>query len=111
MTRDRGDLIELRAIAPDADLACDFEIANEKARAGLHEDLSRNLMPPVRKLDNGVEVRFRPEAWDIVVRYVELESRCCPFLDLSVQRDADAVLLRVTGRPDARDVIYQIFEV
>jgi hypothetical protein len=103
------DLIELRAADPDGDLACDFTIANDMARTGLREELSRGIMPPVRQLENGVEVSFTPDSWDAVLRYIELESRCCSFLDLSMHKTSDAVVLRVTGRPEARELIANIF--
>jgi hypothetical protein len=105
-----GETIELRAIQPDGDLACDTTIATPEARAGLSEALERGIIRPVRLLDNGVEVSFRPEARDAVLRYIDLESRCCSFLDLAVATNDDAVVLTVTGRPEARDWIRNIFE-
>lgn len=110
MARFDGDIIELRAVEPDGDIACDITIASPEARAGLGEALERGIVRPVRKLPNGVEVTFRPEARDAVMRYVELESRCCSFLDLSVATAGGSVVLIVTGRPEARDWIYNIFE-
>jgi len=44
-----------------------------------------------------------------VLRYVEMESQCCPFLDLAARRTPDAVVLTVTGRPEAREFIANIF--
>jgi hypothetical protein len=111
MTRGRSiDFIELRAVHPDGDLACDTAIATPEARAGLAEDLQRGLVPPVRRLANGIEATFTVEARAAVMRYVELESQCCSFLDLAVRADADALVLTVTGRPEAREWIHHIFE-
>jgi len=111
MTRGRSlEFIELRAIHPDGDLACDTSIATPEARAGLADDLQRGLVPPVRRLANGIEATFTIEACDAVIRYVELESQCCSFLDLAVHEDSDVIVLSVTGRPEARDWIYNIFE-
>jgi hypothetical protein len=104
-----SEFIELRAANPDGDLACDFEIASEKERTGLHEELARGLMGPVRDIPDGVEARFRDEAWDAVRRYVDLESRCCSFLTLTVGRRDDGITLRVTGRPEAVPIIRAIF--
>lgn len=109
MTAKRGEIIELRAVNPDGDLACDFTIADEQARAGLREELEAALLRPVRPIEDGVEVRFRREGMAAVQRYIDLESRCCSFLTLSVERTEDAVILRVTGRPEARPVIESIF--
>jgi hypothetical protein len=103
------DIIELRAADPDGDIACDFTIANDMARAGLRESLSAGMIPPPRAVEGGVEVTFRPDAWDAVRRYVDLESRCCSFLDLSLRREDSTVLLRVTGRPGAEELIRSIF--
>ncbi len=105
----KGEIIELRALEPDGDLACDFTIANQMARAGLRESLARGIVRPVRPLDDGVEVTFRPDAWEAVRRYVELEAHCCPFLNLAARRADDAVLLTVTGRAEARELIAGIF--
>ena len=111
MTRGRSiDFIELRAVHPDGDLACDTAIATPEARAGLAEDLQRGLVPPVRRLANGIEATFTVEARAAVMRYVELESQCCSFLDLAVREHPVGIVLSVTGRPEARDWIYNIFE-
>jgi hypothetical protein len=107
--RPKGEIIELVAKEPDGDLACDFTIANEMARSGIREGLAAG-MRSVRPIDGGVEVTFRPSAWDAVQRYVNLESQCCSFLTLSAERSSDGVTLRVTGRPDAQGLIRNIFE-
>jgi len=110
MARFTGETIELRALTPDGDIACDTTIATPDARSGLAEALQEGIVRPVRKLENGVEVTFQAEARDAVLQYVELESHCCSFLDLAVRTEAHAVVLTVTGRPEARDWIYNIFE-
>jgi hypothetical protein len=103
------DLIELRAVNPDGDLACDFTLANEMVRLGVRDALAAGIVPPLRQIDGGVEVTLAPESWDTVLRYVDLESRCCSFLDLTARRADGAIFLRVTGRPEARDLIAGIF--
>ena len=104
----RGDIIELIATNPDGDLACDFTIANDMAREGLREALAAGLRS-VRPIDAGVEVTFATGAWSSVQRYVNLESRCCSFLTLHAKRSAHGVILRVTGRADAQELIRNIF--
>jgi hypothetical protein len=106
--RPEGEIIELTAKNPDGDLACDFTIANEKARSGVGAGLSAG-MTSSRDIDGGVEVMFKASAWESVQRYVDLESRCCSFLNLYAERTDDGVLLRVTGRPDALPFIREIF--
>jgi hypothetical protein len=104
-----GEFIELRAVDPDGDLACDFTIAGDLAREGFRERLMRDIVAPVRALPDGVEVRFRLEAWPNVRRYLDVESRCCAFLSLSAREVADAIILTVTSRPEAREFILNIF--
>ncbi len=95
------------AAQPDADLACDFTIA--KRGAEIRDELARGIVPPIRQLPDGVEVTFAPDSWDAVLQYIEMESRCCPFLDLAARRTDRAVLLSVTGRTSAREFISAIF--
>ena len=104
-----GEVIELRSVDPAGDLACNTTIATPEARAGLGDDLARHIRRPVRELPDGIEVRFAPEGWSAVQRYVELESRCCSFLTLRAERARDSVVLTVTGRPEAKAWINQIF--
>lgn len=106
----REDIIMLRpAAAPAADLACDFTIANEMARDGLREQMLAARVGAPRRIDGGVEVSFKPEGRDAVVRYIELESQCCAFLTLAAREADGEVVLSVTGRPDALPVIESIF--
>jgi hypothetical protein len=109
MPRFEGEIIELTAVAPDADLACDTTIATPEARAGLAEALEHALMPPPRPITGGIEASFKQDGWEAVQRYVDLESRCCSFLTLAARRDDDSVVLTVTGRPEAQDWIRNIF--
>lgn len=109
MSRFEGEVIELVAIDPTGDLACDTTIATTTARSGLGEDLARYIRRPVRDLADGVEVHFAPEAWHAAQRYVELESRCCGFLNLYLERHEGDIVLKVTGRPEAKPWIDQIF--
>jgi hypothetical protein len=106
---ERGEVIDLLAVNPDGDLACDFSIASEKRREGLAEALEAGLVRPVTRIDGGIEARFTPETEPAVRRYVELESQCCSFLSLAADFGGDPIVLRVTGRPGAQPVIESIF--
>ena len=97
------------AARPDADLACDFTIALEEV--GIRDRLAPLVVRPARRIRDGVEVTFQPTAWDDVRRYIDVESRCCPFLSLAAEQTADGVVLRVTGRADAQVLIYETFGV
>lgn len=110
MTRRDIEIIELVATNPDGDLACDYTIATQEKRAELVGALTSRVRD-VRRIDGGVEATFSREAYDTVRRYVDLESRCCAFLTLALERRPDAVILRVTGRPDAVPLIEDLFGI
>lgn len=105
----RVEMIERPAAKPDADLACEFEIAKSLADEGFRERLAGAIVGRPRNIAHGVALTFRAGAWDDVRRYIDVESRCCPFLDLAATKYDDGVELRVTGRPEALDFIRNIF--
>lgn len=107
-SRNDGEIIEQPAAQPEGDLACDFAIAREEARPRLLSDLRQEIRE-LRPLANGVEAVLVPAAWPEVTHYVEVESRCCPFLDLAASRTEGGVVLRVTGRPEALPLIRELF--
>ncbi len=106
MERD-GEAVQRPAALPDGDLACDFTVARETA--AIRGQLAQRIATPARPLDDGVEVTFGADSWDMVLRYIEAEARCCPFLSLAARRGESNVVLTITGRPDARDFISNIF--
>jgi len=105
--RPQGEIIELMAKDPDGDLACDFTLAKDVA--AVRSGLERGILGPPRPIEDGVEVSFHANAWDAVRRYVEMESRCCSFLNLAAEQKDHGVILRVTGRADAQEFIRNIF--
>jgi hypothetical protein len=109
-----GDIISLTPVSrpaadPGGDVACDTTIATPDAQAAMRRDLAEHLVPPVREISGGIQATFRRAGWDAVMRYIELESRCCSFLDLSARRQHDRVILTVTGRPEAQPFIRTLF--
>lgn len=83
------------------DLTCSFGLGFAGPRSGLLDELAIAIVPPVRQIDGGVEVAFGVGSEEIVSRYIEVESRRRADLEFSLRRTASAVVLRVTGRPDA----------
>ena len=101
------EIVQRPATNPEGDLACEFELARNSA--GLRAGLRRAILGPARPTERGVEVTFDASARELVLQYVDLESRCCSFLDLSAREQAGHVILTVEGRAEARDVIGSIF--
>ena len=108
MAQKSADIIELPAANPDGDLACDFTLAKDAAT--IREQLTLGLISPVVRRDDSIEASFRPDAWEAVRSYIEMESKCCSFLDLFAERGAEVITMRVSGRPEAREFIWSIFE-
>jgi hypothetical protein len=100
-------IIELRATNPDGDLACDFALARQIA--GRREDLSWAIVAPIRRTARGIEVTLDASVREHVLTYIDVESRCCSFLDLAAREEGGHVILTVEGRPEAYDVIAGIF--
>jgi hypothetical protein len=110
MTRDAtARSVTSPAAEPDADIACDLSIALTLREEGVVDRLKRSVVAPIERLGDGVRVTFDAGAWEAVNRYIEIESKCCPFLDLAAEQGSVSVVLTVRGRPDAQGIIDQIF--
>ena len=85
-----------------APFACDMTAIPAGERSA-HQALSRRLMTEalaeLRELPDGVAFRFAAEEYDAVVRFVDRERRCCPFLrfTLEIAPDRGPIWLRLTG--------------
>ena len=58
-------------------------------------------------LSNGYAVRFQPDDFEAVARFVANERKCCPFLTFELTLDAASgpLWLRMTGPEGTRTVI------
>jgi hypothetical protein len=90
----------------DLPIACTLPAAAVPDRLALIESLAPLDREPI---PGGSRLRFRPDAEPRVRELVALEAECCPFLTFAVTRDDDAVVVDVTGAPDAQPVIAQFF--
>lgn len=84
-------------------LACDA-LALSAAKRARHSELVRTLSKrrgEIKELPSGYELRYTSAraVWSLVSEWAGLESRCCPFLDLSVTVSAskDLVVVRIVG--------------
>jgi hypothetical protein len=75
-------------------------------------DLERNLLPRVREiqeLPDGYRLLLPNEDGQLrrIADFVELESRCCAFLDfeIALAARADDVSLTLTGPEDTKDIL------
>jgi hypothetical protein len=60
-----------------------------------------------RALPNGYAIRFDPEEFDAVARFVANERKCCPFLtfELTLDPESGPLWLRMTGPEGSRAVL------
>jgi hypothetical protein len=90
------------------DIACTLpltEVPDRLAKLAGAAEAHRGRHP----IPGGVRHRFDPAAEARVREIAELESRCCAFLRFAVSRDDDAVVLDITGPPEALPVMEQFF--
>ena len=91
-------------------LAC-VPSAIPAAERATHFVLARKLFTGLARerteLADGYAVRFEPDAFEAVVRFVANERKCCPFLtfDLVVAPESGPLWLRIRGPEGARAVL------
>jgi hypothetical protein len=95
----------------DQPIACTLPRADLRGRLGVFDTLAADALLDQTPIPDGVRSRFRDTA-DVerrVQELVALESQCCAFLRFDVRRDDGAIVLEITGAPDAQSVIEQFF--
>ena len=92
----------------DAPIACDLTVFDDAERAA-HAALTRRLFATVTGIDerrDGYAFSFAPGRADDVARWVEEESRCCPFFAFETGCAPDGtVRLTISGPPAAKEIL------
>lgn len=95
----------------DKPIACTLSATELRGRGARLEALAADALLSREPIEGGLRHRFRGD--DAVEREVrelaELESACCAFLTFRVSRQSGAVVLEVTGAPEAQPLIEQFF--
>lgn len=96
----------------DSPFACDLLALSPEVRRRHFQELRpalRALRKDVREPPNGYEFKFPSDAktFAMVAEWVNQEGACCPFFDIVVriEREAVPVWLRLAGRPGTKDFI------
>jgi hypothetical protein len=95
----------------DQPIACTLAPDQLRGRMALVDTLASDALLAQGPIDGGVRARFRDEP-GIERRVRELaaaESQCCAFLRFDVHRDGQALLLDITGSPEAQPAIKEFF--
>jgi hypothetical protein len=94
-------------------IACTLTEAEMRERRRTILDSVRGAVSRVTALPAGYAYHFeaKPEALVQLARLVELERVCCAFLTFRIIAEAgsDAICLEITGPPDAKPLIDDIF--
>ena len=96
---------------PDLPIACTLTPDSLSARLALIDGLAADGLIDRAATDAGLRVRLRdtPEIEQRTRELIAAESRCCTFLDFTLHRDGDALVLDITGPRDARPVLDAFF--
>lgn len=97
-------------MAREFDIACDLNVFSVDERGEHAENVAtwRNAIVATHELAGGY--RFELERGDglieTVARFIELESRCCPFFTFDLQVPPEGpLLLAITGPEGAKEIL------
>ncbi len=91
-------------------IACSLSADGQKRRLSEWAELLGQASSG-QEVEGGMRYVFPPfsELADRVRTLASAEQRCCPFLDFTVQDDADRVLMTVIGPPEGQDALHFVF--
>lgn len=96
------------SLQAETPIACNLKALNAEERRA-HKERSEKLLRAVKAepLSNGYAIRFAPALWLEAAAWVELERKCCPFLEFQLESTAEnaGVVLRLTGRPGVKEFL------
>lgn len=92
-------------------IACSLPAAQARDRSALIARLRTDAMLEQEPIAGGLRTRLcdEPAVERRVRELVEAERACCSFLSFDVHRDADTIVLDITGSADAQPVIAAFF--
>jgi hypothetical protein len=95
----------------DPPIACTLSPDGMTARMALIDALAADGLLDRTPTASGLRVRLRdtPDIERRTRQLVAAESACCAFLDFTLGREDGALVLDITGPPDARPVIGMFF--
>lgn len=96
---------------PDQSIACTLTSEQKRERMSLIAGLAAEALVGHEPIDGGMRARFRnaPGIEQRVRDLAAAEAQCCASLRFEVHHHASAVLLDITGSPQAQPVIRAMF--
>ena len=95
----------------DLPIACTLTPDGMTARLALIEALAADGLLDRTATDAGLRVRLRdtPQIERRTRELISAESRCCAFLDFTLNREGGALVLDIAGPEDARPIMAELF--
>jgi hypothetical protein len=84
------------------EIACALDAEGQAARGRAFAELCPQSM---QRSGNALIAHYLVEDEAAVRAFADAERACCPFLDISVELQGDAVVMRIAGSDDAQPVI------
>jgi hypothetical protein len=96
---------------PEIPIACTLGPEDMNARRALIDTLAADGLLERAATDSGLRVRLRdtPDVERRTRALIAAEARCCAFLAFDLKRDHGALVLDISGPPEARPVIDLFF--
>ena len=92
-------------------LACSLTAGEQSERADEFRELAARALLQREREPGRLLLSFRDEAAEQVEDLARRERECCPFLEISVARSDDAVLLSLGAAPDADAALDPFYEL
>lgn len=83
-------------------IACSLDAEGQAERG---RDFAGLRPQSMQRVDGGLVAQYAAGDEAAVTAFADAERACCPFLDIRVERQDDAVLLRISGPEDAAPII------
>lgn len=92
-------------------IACSLSGRDQAKRLREISDLCGRALLDTKEIAAGLRLRFaaRPGIQEDLAELIEIESRCCSFLEFELRVLEEGLVLDVTGPDDARPVIWRMF--
>ena len=90
-------------------IACSLSAAEQGERRDAAQRLVAAALLDARVTDRGAMLRFSGAAEPALRELIAAERECCPFLTFELSERGDGLSLAVSGPPEARPIVLELF--
>jgi hypothetical protein len=90
-------------------VACALAAGDYTDRLAWIEDLNADALRNYRREGTRMELTYDPSAATLVREFVRREQQCCSFLDFTIRRETDAVIVEITAPEGTGEVADALF--